>query len=129
MWQPEIYDLKKEYGDLARSYSDSMIKIQTYEYGLDHELSKSNPGIFNDVANSDLVLTKTCQCGGHLHQGTSVSREPEIFRVKNLFVILVASTSTQPISRCDQCGLTFRSFSGLYHHQKTHEGKTLFTQK
>ena len=28
----------------------------------------------------------------------------------------------QPISRCDQCGLTFRSFSGLYHHQKTHEG-------
>ena len=84
MWQPEIYDLKKEYGDLARSYSDSMIKIQTYDYGLDHELSKSNPGIFNDVANSDLVLTKTCQCGGHLHQGTSVSREPEIFRVKKL---------------------------------------------
>ena len=29
----------------------------------------------------------------------------------------------QPIARCEQCGVTFRSFSGLYHHQKTHEGQ------
>jgi len=37
--------------------------------------------------------------------------------------ILANQTQAQPISRCDQCGLTFRSFSGLYHHQKTHEGQ------
>ena len=72
MWQQESYEIKKEYGDLARSYSDSMIKIQTYQYGLDHELSKSNPGIFGDVENSSLVFSKTCQCGGQLHPGTVV---------------------------------------------------------
>ena len=46
----------------------------------------------------------------------------------HLHNFLASTSSTQPISRCDQCGLTFRSFSGLYHHQKTHEGtyKLLF---
>ena len=71
MWQQESFELKKEYGDLARSYSDSMIKIQTYQHGLDHELSKSNPGIYGELEYSNLVLTRVCQCGGQLHQGNT----------------------------------------------------------
>ena len=42
---------------------------------------------------------------------------------QNNFIFLGKSMSGQPIATCSQCGVTFRSFSGLYHHQKTHEGQ------
>ena len=42
---------------------------------------------------------------------------------KIILFFIGKSMSGQPIATCSQCGVTFRSFSGLYHHQKTHEGQ------